>query len=122
MQISSHAQKYFHRMENIARRQRSSINDIVLHDDEPRVQSNDSSLQRFTFTSGTYNPNHYGSSSQFVAMSNIAKHMWFPSVCCIDQESTSNNQITTLDRGGSGGSCVALEVQGVGSKAKLISD
>jgi hypothetical protein len=55
-------------------------------------------------------------------MSNIAKHMWFPSVCCIDQESTSNNQITTLDRGGSGGSCVALEVQGVGSKAKLISD
>ena len=122
VRISCHAQKYFHRMENTTRRQRSSINDVGLCDDEPRVQTNASSLEGFTFTSGTYNSNHYGSSSQFVAMSNLAKQMWFPSLCCTGQASSSSNQATTLNRGGAGGSCVAPKVEGVGSKTKLTSD
>jgi hypothetical protein len=99
----------------------------VLHvgmcDDEPRVQTNASSLGGFTFTSGTnYNPNNCGSSSQFVAMSNLAKQIWFPSLCCTNQASNSSNQATTLDKGGAGGSCVAPKVEGVGSKTKLASD
>jgi len=109
-------------MENTTRRQCSSINDVGLCDDEPRVQTNASSLEGSTFTSGTYNSNHYGSSSQFVAMSNLAKQMWFPSLCCTGQASSSSNQATTLNRGGAGGSCVAPKVEGGGSKTKLTSD
>jgi hypothetical protein len=107
-------------MENTTRRQRSSINDVGLCDDEPRVHTNASSIEGFT--SGTYNSNHYGSSSQYVAMSNLAKQMWFPSSCCTGQASSSSNQATTLNRGGAGGSFVAPKVEGDGSKTKLTSD
>jgi hypothetical protein len=110
-------------MENTTRRQRSSINNVGLCDDKPRVQTNASSLDGFTFTSGTYNSNHYGSSSQFVAISNLAKQMWFPSLCCTGLASSSSNQATTLNnRDGAGGSFVAPKVEGVGSKTKLSSD
>jgi len=123
VQISSHAQKYFRRMENTTKRQRSSINDVGLCDDEPKVQTNASSLQGFTFTNGTYNSNHYGSNnSQFVAMSNLAKQMWFPSLCCTGQaSSSSSNQATTLNRGEAGGSYVAPKMEGAESKTKLSS-
>ena len=85
VQISSHAQKYFRRMENTARRQHNSIDNVGLCDDEPRVQTNVSILKGFTFTSGTYNPVDYGSNIQFVVMSNLAKQIWFPSLCCTNQ-------------------------------------
>lgn len=122
VRISSHAQKYFRRMENTTRRQRSSINDVVLCPNEPRVQNNASSLKGLTFTRGTYNPNHYGSSSQFVSMNNLAKQIWFPCSCCTDQARSSSSQATTLDKGGASGSCLAPVMDGVGSKTKLNRD
>jgi hypothetical protein len=40
VQISSHAQKYFHRQQNRAKKQRYSINDVDLHEGSRLVLSN----------------------------------------------------------------------------------
>nr|TKW32628.1 hypothetical protein SEVIR_2G180400v2 [Setaria viridis] len=50
VQISSHAQKYFHRQQNSAKKQRYSINDVGLHEGNPLL----------IFAGGTYNPDDYG--------------------------------------------------------------
>ncbi|RCV20450.1 hypothetical protein SETIT_4G056600v2 [Setaria italica] len=74
MQVSSHAQKYFKRLKNAARRQRYSINDVGLYDAEPSVQNNTSSWEGLTFTKGAYaTPSPYGASGQHATMNNVAQ-------------------------------------------------
>lgn len=55
MQVSSHAQKYFRRMESTIKRQCCSINDVSLYDVELWLQNNASSLEGINFNGGTYN-------------------------------------------------------------------
>ncbi|CAN6202358.1 unnamed protein product [Urochloa humidicola] len=73
IQVSSHAQKYFRRLENSARRQRYSINDVGLYDAEPLAQNNTSNWEGLAFIEGAYNPSHYGASNQHVAMNNLTQ-------------------------------------------------
>ncbi|RLN13602.1 hypothetical protein C2845_PM09G04370 [Panicum miliaceum] len=63
LQVSSHAQKYFRRLENPTRRQRYSINDVGLYDAEPWAENNTSNWEGFSFAGGAYNPSRYGASS-----------------------------------------------------------
>ncbi|CAN6221953.1 unnamed protein product [Urochloa humidicola] len=65
VQVSSHAQKYFKRLENGARRQRYNINDVG-----PLAQNNTSSMEGLAFVKGAYNPSHYDASNQHVNMNN----------------------------------------------------
>jgi len=73
LQVSSHAQKYFRRLENPTRRQRYSINDIGLYDAEPWAQNNTSNREGFNFGGGAYNPSRYGASGQHATMNNQAQ-------------------------------------------------
>nr|CAB3467204.1 unnamed protein product [Digitaria exilis] len=74
LQVSSHAQKYFRRLENAAHRQRYSINDVGLYDAEPTVENNTSNWEGITFTGGAYyNPSHYGASGQHATMNNLSQ-------------------------------------------------
>jgi hypothetical protein len=72
IQISSHAQKYFKRLENASRRQRYSINDVGLYDAEPSVQNN--TWEGLTFTKGAYDTSRpYGANGQHTTMNNVAQ-------------------------------------------------
>ncbi|XP_034580840.1 uncharacterized protein [Setaria viridis] len=51
VQISSHAQKYFHRQQNSAKKQRYSINDVGLHEGNPLVLNNASDRERTSSSS-----------------------------------------------------------------------
>ncbi|OEL34223.1 hypothetical protein BAE44_0004757 [Dichanthelium oligosanthes] len=73
LQVSSHAQKYFKRLENTARRQRYSINDVGLYDGEPWVQNDTSGQEGLPFIGGASNPSRYGASGQHTTMSNLAQ-------------------------------------------------
>ncbi|KAF8661225.1 hypothetical protein HU200_057069 [Digitaria exilis] len=65
LQVSSHAQKYFLRLENSDRKQRYRVNDIGLDDAEPWALKNPSSREEGpTFTAGTYNPNYQAFSGE----------------------------------------------------------
>ncbi|CAL5012515.1 unnamed protein product [Urochloa decumbens] len=73
-QVSSHAQKYFRRNECTSKKQRYSINDVSLFDDEPWMQNNSAFSQDVrTIGGGAYNPNCFGSSSQLDNMNNLAQ-------------------------------------------------
>ncbi|CAN6214906.1 unnamed protein product [Urochloa humidicola] len=68
IQVSSHAQKHFKRLENDARRQRYSINDVV-----PLAQNNTSSWEGSTSVESAYNPSHNDASNQHVTMNNLTQ-------------------------------------------------
>ncbi|CAL5046312.1 unnamed protein product [Urochloa decumbens] len=74
IQVSSHAQKYFWRLENNALMQRYSINDVGLYNVEPLAQNNTSSWEGLAFIEGAYNPSHYGASNQTQVRSPILYH------------------------------------------------
>ncbi|OEL18416.1 hypothetical protein BAE44_0020565, partial [Dichanthelium oligosanthes] len=73
MQVSGHAQNYFRSLENPTYRQRYSINNVGLYDDEPWAQNNTSGWEGFTFAGGAYNRNGYGASGQHTTMNNVAE-------------------------------------------------
>ena len=84
VQISSHAQKYFHRQECTTKKQHFSINDVSLYDTQPWVQNNSSRWETLTFTSGAFNTNYNNFDG---------KHVAFNSLACASQ--TSFNQVAT---------------------------
>nr|CAB3463885.1 unnamed protein product [Digitaria exilis] len=87
VQVSSHAQKYFRRLESISEKQRYSINDVGLYDAEPWAQNNSSSNELLvTFPSGAYNPNCYEAGSQLASINNVAQ-VWSP--FCVGQGSST---------------------------------
>jgi hypothetical protein len=73
VQISSHAQKYFQRLQNPTKKQRYSINDVGLYEVQSRAQNNVSSQEGLTFTRGDYNTNHDGSGGQPSILTNLPK-------------------------------------------------
>ncbi|TVU12026.1 hypothetical protein EJB05_45644, partial [Eragrostis curvula] len=79
VQVSSHAQKYFRRLEGTAARQRHNINDTGLYDDDPWMARN---TPAFT----------HGQASTQPAMNNLTQ-VWPPFVYSNDHASTSQ---TTL--------------------------
>nr|TKW32626.1 hypothetical protein SEVIR_2G180100v2 [Setaria viridis] len=73
MQVSSHAQKYFLKLENTARmQQRYSINDVSLYDTEPWVLNNASGRQH-GLTGGTFIPNDHSSGDELTDMNNLSE-------------------------------------------------
>ncbi|CAL5037081.1 unnamed protein product [Urochloa decumbens] len=74
IQVSSHAQKYFRRLENNALMQRYSINDVGPYNVEPLAQNNTSSWEGLAFIEGAYNPSHYGASNQTQVQPPILYH------------------------------------------------
>ncbi|TVU23078.1 hypothetical protein EJB05_32813, partial [Eragrostis curvula] len=58
-QVSSHAQKYFRRLEGTTARQRYSINDVGLYDAEPWMMHSSLGGEVLTFSSGGSNLNDY---------------------------------------------------------------
>ncbi|CAO2188212.1 unnamed protein product [Urochloa humidicola] len=88
-QVSSHAQKYFRRNESTSKKQRYSINDINLFDDEPWMQNNSAFSQDVcTVGGGAYNnPDGFGSSSQHDNMNSLAQ--WPPFLHSAGEASTS---------------------------------
>ncbi|CAO2188215.1 unnamed protein product [Urochloa humidicola] len=91
-QISSHAQKYFHRKECTSKK-RYSIIDVSLFDDEPWMQNNYAFSQDVPTPGGAHNPNWFGSSSQLDNMNSHAQ-VWSPFLYNAGQES-SNKQVST---------------------------
>ncbi|KAG2610358.1 myb-like protein H [Panicum virgatum] len=123
IQICSHAQKYFRRLQNPNKKQRYSINDVGLYDTELGVQNNDSVWEGFTITGGAYNPNHYGSNDQPAAM-NLAQVT--PPLLHITAQ-VSSCQTATLANGppqqmGSSSSPAAPSMEGSGSNMGRIGD
>jgi len=123
IQIGSHAQKYFRRLQNPNKKQRYSINDVGLYDTELGVQNNDSVWEGLTITGGAYNPNHYGSSDQPAAM-NLAQ-VTSPLLHITAQ--VSSCQTATLANGppqqmGSSSSPAAPSMEGSGSNIGRIGD
>lgn len=73
MQVSSHAQKYFLKLENTARMQQCySINDVSLYDTEPWVLNNASGRQH-GLTGGTFIPNDHSSGDELTDMNNLSE-------------------------------------------------
>ncbi|CAO2163353.1 unnamed protein product [Urochloa humidicola] len=112
-QISSHAQKYFHRKECISKK-RYSINDVSLFDDEPWMQNNFAFSQDVpTPGVGAHNPNCFGSSSQLDNMNSHAQ-VWPPFLYSAGQ--ASSNQVSTwTDQQMGASSSPALALEGTGS-------
>ncbi|PAN25147.1 hypothetical protein PAHAL_4G279300 [Panicum hallii] len=117
VQICSHAQKYFRRLQNPNKKQRYSINDVGLYDTELGVQNNASGWEGHTITGGAYNPNHYGSGDQPAAMNNLSQ-VTSPLMHITGQASSS--QTATLANGsrqqmGASSSSVVPLMEGAGS-------
>ncbi|CAN6305774.1 unnamed protein product [Urochloa humidicola] len=72
-QISSHAQKYFRRLENPNKKQRSSINDVGLYDIEAWVKNNVFSREGLAFPEGENNPNNYGHMGEPTGTNNLSQ-------------------------------------------------
>ncbi|RLM56120.1 hypothetical protein C2845_PM10G04060 [Panicum miliaceum] len=89
LQVSSHALKYFRRLENPTSRQRYSINDVSLYDAEPWAQNNTSNWERLSFAGGAYNPSLYGASGQHTTMNNQTQ-VQSPILYHANQASTSS--------------------------------
>ncbi|TVU02671.1 hypothetical protein EJB05_51832, partial [Eragrostis curvula] len=81
VQVSSHAQKYFRRLEGTAAKQRHNINDVGLYDVDPWMACNSKGREAPTFTGGSYNSNSYthGHASTQPAMNNLTQ-VWPPFV------------------------------------------
>ena len=119
-QVSSHAQKYFRRVERTTEKQRYSINDIGLNDAKPWVPNNSSSQEALAFAGGAYNPNGHGSSSQFATMNNLAQ-AWSPFLYSASQAS-SNQETTWIDQQMGVSSFAALTIEGVRSQMAWTGD
>ncbi|CAO2201826.1 unnamed protein product [Urochloa humidicola] len=90
-QVSSHAQKYFRRKESTSKKQRYSINDMILFDDEPWMQNNCSLSQDVNTIGGcAYNPDGFEPSSQLDNLNNLAQ--WSPFLCSTGQASSWTGQ------------------------------
>ncbi|CAO2206750.1 unnamed protein product [Urochloa humidicola] len=115
-QVSSHAQKYFRRNECTSKKQRYSINDVSLFDDEPWMQNNSALRQDVcTIGGGAYNPNCFGSSSQFDNMNNLAQCS--PFLYTTDQASSN---LTGQQMGVN--SFPTIELEGAGSDMAWTGD
>ncbi|TVU12345.1 hypothetical protein EJB05_45983, partial [Eragrostis curvula] len=91
VQVSSHAQKYFRRLESAAARQRYSINDVGLYDAEPWMARNSAGWEPLALAGGGYNANGYvtrGQASTQPAMNNLAQ-VWSPVLYNGSQANTS---------------------------------
>jgi hypothetical protein len=88
VQVSDHAQKYFHRIERTTEKQCYSINDIGLNDAKSWVHNNSTSREALAFAGGTYNPNGHGPSSELATMNNFAQ-AWSPFLYSAGQASSS---------------------------------
>ncbi|RLN11744.1 myb-like protein H [Panicum miliaceum] len=124
VQICSHAQKYFRRLQNPSKKQRYSINDVGLYDTELGVQNNSSGWEGLTVIDGAFNPNHYGSNDQPAAINNVAQVM-SPPLHITGQASSS--QTATLPNGppqqmGASSSSTAPSMEGAGSHMGWIGD
>ena len=124
VQICSHAQKYFRRLQNANKKQRYSINDVGLYDTEVGAQNNASGWEGLTNTGGEYNPNHYGSNDQPVAMNNLAQ-VTSPLPHITGQ--AGNSQTATLANGspqqmGASSSSTAPSMEGAVSQMGWIGD
>ncbi|RCV15462.1 hypothetical protein SETIT_3G058100v2 [Setaria italica] len=117
VQVSSHAQKYFRRLERTSEKQRYSINDVGLYDAEPWVLNNSSSWEALAFTGDAYNPNFYGTGRQLSTMNNFSQ-VWPPFLYGADQASSS--QATTWAGQQMGATALALE--GAGSQMAWTGD
>ncbi|CAN6294172.1 unnamed protein product [Urochloa humidicola] len=73
VQISSHAQKYFRRLENPNKKQRYSINDVGLYDTEESVKKNFFSREGLPHPEGANNPNNYGYMGGPTGMNNLSQ-------------------------------------------------
>ncbi|CAN6170307.1 unnamed protein product [Urochloa humidicola] len=73
VQISSHAQKYFRRLENPNKKQRYSINDVGLYDDEPWVQNNVLLGEGLAFRESANNANNYGYMDEPTGRNNLSQ-------------------------------------------------
>ncbi|CAN6319082.1 unnamed protein product [Urochloa humidicola] len=73
VQISSHAQKYFRRLENPNKKQRYSINDVGLYDTEESVKKNVFSREGLAFPEGANNPNNYDYMGEPTGMNNLSQ-------------------------------------------------
>ncbi|TVU12341.1 hypothetical protein EJB05_45979, partial [Eragrostis curvula] len=91
VQVSSHAQKYFRRLEGTAAKQRHSINDVGLYDVDPWMACNSKGQEAPTFPGGSYNLNSYthGHASTQPAMNNLTQ-AWPPFVYNNNHVSTSH--------------------------------
>jgi len=94
VQVSSHAQKYFLRKENGAKKQRYSINDIGLYDFEPFLETNASVWKGPTFGGGVYNTNRYSFGGHPTSMNNA--QAWSPFLYHTGHGSRSGSQMATL--------------------------
>ncbi|CAL5002093.1 unnamed protein product [Urochloa decumbens] len=111
-QVSSHAQKYFRRNECTSKRQRYSINDVNLLDDETWMQNNSAFSQDVRAIGGDAYNNCFGSSSQLDNMNNLAQCS--PFLYSTGQVSSSlANTWTGLQMGAN--SSASLELEGAGS-------
>ncbi|XP_034580747.1 uncharacterized protein [Setaria viridis] len=119
VQVSSHAQKYFHR-QNTSEKQRYSINDVSLYDAEPWARNNSSNWEAPAFAGGAYNPNYYGSGSQVPTRNNLAQ-VWPPIMYSADQASSSQATTWTGQQMGPSSSA-ALAMEDAGSQAAWIGD
>lgn len=115
-QVSSHAQKYFIKMNCTSEKKRYSINDVGLYNAEPWAHNNSFSQDPPAF-GDAHNPNCYGSSNQIVPMNNVAP-VWSPFLYSAGQASSS--QVSTLAGQQLGASSSpALALEGVGSQMAL---
>lgn len=116
IQVSSHAQKYFRRIENTTRKQRYSINDVGLYDVKPWVQNNNYDWEGFCFGGGAYNLDHSGANGQHATVNNLGQ-VQPPMLYHASQASSSNQAVTlTCDKKiGVTSSSVALVMEGAGS-------
>ena len=121
MQVSSHAQKYFRRMEQRTNeKQRYSINDVGLYDDEPRAPNNSSSWKPLTFA-GANNPNGYGSSNELPTMNNLA-HAWSSPFLYSDGQASSSQATTWTGQQLGASSSTALAPEGAGNQMAWTGD
>ncbi|CAD6339598.1 unnamed protein product [Miscanthus lutarioriparius] len=94
VQVSSHAQKYFLRKGNGAKKQRYSINDIGLYDFEPILETNASLWKGPTFGGGVYNTNRYSFGGHPTSTNNA--QAWSPFLYHTGHGSRSSSQMATL--------------------------
>ncbi|RLN29532.1 protein REVEILLE 4-like [Panicum miliaceum] len=120
VQVSSHAQKYFRRVERTTEKQRYSINDVSLCDAEPLAQRNYSSLEALAFAGGANNQNGYGSGRQLATMNNLAR-IWSPFLYRTGQASSSQATTWTGQQTGSSSSAT-LAVEGPKIQMARIGD
>jgi len=115
-------------------KQRYSINDVGLYDDEPRAPNNSSSWKPLTFA-GANNPNGYGSSNELPTMNNLAHawssplptmnnlaHAWSSPFLYSDGQASSSQATTWTGQQLGASSSTALAPEGAGSQIAWTGD